>query len=350
MLTRKLHRNNGLNHQFLSQNSYFQILVLFCVLCSAAKFKSVLARNNEGEYVYYIVEEETPQTNLFGGIETDQVAGSISHNGEKSARHYSSETYASYIDNPFAGKHEPEPYYTRYKYPYDPHDYYPDEVYPVHQIHHHKKRKRSANPFEPHFEPYTPPKPKHSHSSYPDHHFTPKYNDPSAYGERPHYPSHDFPLEHNNPNAYGSRPEYPDHHLELKYNNPNIYKQQPHHRRKRHSSPYESQQQASSRVNHGSSTHFLLPIHHVGKHKRNVLDDKHYETSNKYTAFADNPFAKKHEPEPEYNAYNYGLPGEALHARLSRKVMTNYNKFELTPEYHQPSMYEHLSRFPLNTM
>ena len=52
----------------------------------------------------------------------------------------------------------------------------------------------------------------------------------------------------------------------------------------------------------------------------------------------------------EYNAYNYGLPDEMLHSRVGRKVMTNYNKFELTPEYHQPSMYEHLSRFPLNTM
>ena len=54
--------------------------------------------------------------------------------------------------------------------------------------------------------------------------------------------------------------------------------------------------------------------------------------------------------DTEYNAYNYGLPDEMLHSRVGRKVMTNYNKFELTPEYHQPSMYEHLSRFPLNTM
>ena len=52
----------------------------------------------------------------------------------------------------------------------------------------------------------------------------------------------------------------------------------------------------------------------------------------------------------EHNAYNYGLPDEMLHSRVGRKVMTNYNKFEPTPEYHQPNMYEHLSRFPLNTM
>ena len=82
--------------------------------------------------------------------------------------------------------------------------------------------------------------------------------------------------------------------------------------------------------------------------KRNVLDDKHYIIPTKYSTFSNNPFANT--ADTEYNAYNYGLPDEMLHSRVGRKVMTNYNKFELTPEYHQPSMYEHLSRFPLNTM
>ena len=72
-------------------------------------------------------------------------------------------------------------------------------------------------------------------------------------------------------------------------------------------------------------------------------------THTKYSTFSNNPFAKHH-GYTEYIAYNYGLPDEMLHLRVGRKVMTNYNKFELTPEYHQPSMYEHLSRFPLNTM
>ena len=77
-----------------------------------------------------------------------------------------------------------------------------------------------------------------------------------------------------------------------------------------------------------------------------MLDDKHYTTHSKYFSFSNNPFLKEHEPTPEYNPNNYGLPGEVLHARDGRKVMTNYSNLQLTPEYHQPKMYEHLSRFP----
>ena len=81
---------------------------------------------------------------------------------------------------------------------------------------------------------------------------------------------------------------------------------------------------------------------------RNVLDDKHYiQTKNTLHS----PIIRlQNTSDTECNAYNYGLPDEMLYLRVGRKVMTNYNKFELTPEYHQPSMYEHLSRFLLHTM
>ena len=324
-------------------------------------FSSSVVADGEGiETVTYIIEEEFPHSHVTEEVEIverDATTG-VSQDDRKSARHY--EHYASFADNPFRGKHEPEPHYTRYKYPYDPHhnphQYLPDEHYPNIAIKHHPihyRKRRSPDLFrDSHHLAYKPPSPKHS--SYNHHDFSPQYNDPSAYGEKPHYPSHDFHLEHNNPSGYGGKLEYPDHHLDLQYNHPSIYKQDPHHKPhhhyKRHS-PYESRQQFNSqygRISHSGSTHSLFPRSFNNKirrhNKRNVLDDKHYDIHTKYSAFSDNPFAEKHQPEPEYNAYTYGLPGEVLHARVSRKVIPNYTNLELTPKYAEPSIYEHLSR------
>ena len=327
---------------------------------------SAVADDEESETVTYIIEEEFPHseevTEEVEILERD--SSSVAEGDKKSARHY--EHYASFIDNPFAGKHEPEPHYTRYKYPYDPHhnpyQYLPDEHYPNVAIKHHpihRRKRRSPDLFRHDRQlAYKPQRHSPKHSSYPDHDFVPQYNDPSAYGEKPHYPAHDFPLEHNNPSGYGNRPEYPDHHLDLQYNHPSIYKQDPHHKPHHHYKrhlPHQNRQHIDNqygRISHSGSTHFLFPNSfnkRIRRHnKRNVLDDKHYNIPTKYFAFSNNPFADKHQPEPEYNAYNYGLPGEVLHARSSGKVITNYSNLELTPKYDEQSFYEHLSRSPPN--
>jgi hypothetical protein len=348
----------------------FQICYLFSAIFVVTFSTLVAANDEEIETVTYIIEADIPHTEVTEEVDlVDRDDSALPINDKKSARHY--EHYAPFADNPFRGKHEPEPHYTRYKYPYNPHhnpyQYTPDEHYPnvaikYHPIH--RRKRRSPDHFS--HNPYSPQKHAPKHSSYPHHDFAPQYNNPSAYGDKPHYPAHDFPLEHNNPSSYGGKHSYPDHHLDLKYNHPSVYKKDPHHKPhhhyKRHLPEQESQpyfegfahggsshsNSQYGHISHSGSTHTLFP-HFFNKklrtvHKRNVLDDKHRNTHTTYTAYSDNPFAGKHEPEPEYNAYNYGLPGEVLHARVSRKVMTNYSNLQLTPKYDSPTVYEHLSR------
>ena len=366
-------KSKGERFQFISIHKYsiFQIRNLFWAIFVVAFSALVIANDEEIETVTYIIESESPHTDITEELDLVDRDDSVQSNeDEKSARHY--EHYAPFADNPFRGKHEPEPHYTRYKYPYDPHhnphQYLPDEHYPnvaikYHPIH--KRKRRSPDHFS-----HVPHKPV-KHSSYPHHDFAPQYNDPSAYGGKPHYPAHDFPLEHNNPSSYGGKHAYPDHHLDLKYNNPSIYKKDPHHKPQHHhykrhlphqEGPKHFEQLTPSNfiagssifgrqyghISHSGSTHSLFP-HSFNKklrnvQKRNVLDDKHLNVHSTYISYADNPFAGKHEPEPEYNAYNYGLPGEVLHARVSRKVMSNYSNLQLTPKYDSPTIYEHLSR------
>ena len=225
---------------------------------------------------YYMVEDEIPSTDILDQIAIEGSSVVVSSTDKRSARHY--ENYAPYVDNPFSGKHQPEPHYTRYHYPYDPHhnphQYTPDEHYPINTVNYHSshKRKRRSPDLgffgQEHHQPlYSTPriKPAH-HSAPPTHHeFAPQFNNPGAYGERPHYPDHDFPLQHNNPSGYGKKHGYPDVHLDLKYNNPAFYAKDPHHKphKKRHA-PYEGQflnthNAQYGRISYGGSTHFLFP-------------------------------------------------------------------------------------------
>ena len=98
---------------------------------------------------YYIVENKIPSTDMIDQIAIEGSSVVVSSTDKRSARHY--ENYAPYVDNPFSGKHQPEPHYTRYHYPYDPHhnphQYTPDEHYPIHTLYHssHKRKRRSPD-------------------------------------------------------------------------------------------------------------------------------------------------------------------------------------------------------------
>ena len=252
---------------------------------------------------------EEPPVYLPENVETAAGSGIFPPTEEKTPRHYNAEEYAPYIDNPFAGKHQPQPHYTRYEYPYDPHGYYPDEHYPVHHV---KKRKRSADPFD------IPQVLTPAVQTYPDTNFDLKFNNPAAYMQPHHdpepyktrnnhghssYPDHNFPLQYNSPNAYGDGSHFPDHHFEPQYNHPDIYKQDPHTKIKRYSA-FENRKVTNGhygRISQGGSKHFLSPLHNDYRQKRDVLDDKQY-TNKTYSPFADNPYAKEHQPDPEYNA------------------------------------------------
>ena len=51
--------------------------------------------------------EEEPQIHLPESVETTAGIDIILPTDEKTPRHYNAEDYAPYIDNPFAGKHQP---------------------------------------------------------------------------------------------------------------------------------------------------------------------------------------------------------------------------------------------------